>query len=86
MLGYWTMDQRFFNKMEAARLEQSICIYAAMWAGLYTYGLSNGPHVGEAARDGCELMILWATNLVSTGVHSIPFIRDTVWHCWWPES
>ena len=76
MLGYWTMDQRFFNKMEAARLEQSICIYAAMWAGLYTYGLSNGPHVGEAARDGCELMILWATNLVSTGVHSIPFIRE----------
>ena len=30
MLGYWTMDQRFWNKMEAARLEQSICIYAAM--------------------------------------------------------
>ena len=62
--------------MEAARLEQSICIYAAMWAGLYTYGLANGPHVGEAARDGCELMILWGANLVSTGVHSIPFIRE----------
>ena len=76
MLGYWTMDSRFWNKMEAARLEQSICIYAAMWAGLYTYGMANGPHVGEAARDGCELMILWATNLVSTGVHSIPFIRE----------
>ena len=76
MLGYWTMDQRFWNKMEAARLEQSICIYAAMWAGLYTYGLANGPHVGEAARDGCELMILWGANLVSTGVHSIPFIRE----------
>ena len=39
MLGYWTMDQRFWNKMEAARLEQSICIYAAMWAGLYTLSL-----------------------------------------------
>ena len=76
MLGYWTMDNRFWNKMEAARLEQSICIYAAMWAGLYTYGLANGPHVGEAARDGCELMILWGANLVSTGVHSIPFIRE----------
>ena len=76
MLGYWTMDNRFWNKMEAARLEQSICIYAAMWAGLYTYGTANGPHVGEAARDGCELMILWGANLVSTGVHSIPFIRE----------
>ena len=76
MLGYWTMDNRFWNKMEAARLEQSICIYAAMWAGLYTYGFANGPHVGEAARDGCKLMILWGANLVSTGVHSIPFIRE----------
>lgn len=75
MLGYWTMDSRFWNKMEAARLEQSICIYAAMWAGLYTYGLSNGPHVGEAAQDGAEIMILWGANLVSTGVHAIPFIK-----------
>jgi hypothetical protein len=42
---------------------------------LYTYGLANGPHVGEAARDGCELMILWGANLVSTGVHSIPLLE-----------
>ena len=76
MLGYWAMDQRFFNKMEAAQLEQSICIFAAMWAGLYTYGLANGPHVGEAADWGCEYMILWGANLVSTGVHSIPQIRE----------
>ena len=74
MLGYWGMDQRFWNKMNAARLEQSICIYAAMWAGIYTYGIANGPSIHEACSDA-ELIILWGTNLVSTGVHAIPFIQ-----------
>ncbi len=74
VLGYWGMDQRFWNKMNAARLEQSICIYAAMWAGLYTYGVANGPSIHEAC-DEAELIVLWGTNLVSTGVHAIPFIQ-----------
>ncbi len=74
MLGYWGMDQRFWNKMNAARLEQSICIYAAMWAGIYTYGIANGPAIHEAC-DEAELIVLWGTNLVSTGVHAIPFIQ-----------
>ncbi len=75
MLGYWAMDQRFWNKMEAARLEQSICIYAAMWAGIHTYGVANGPAVHDAVQEA-ELIILWGANLVSTGVHAIPFIRE----------
>ena len=74
MLGYWSMDQRFWNKMNAARLEQSICIYAAMWAGLYTYGIANGPSIHEASEEA-DLIILWGTNLVSTGVHAIPFVQ-----------
>ena len=74
MLGYWGMDQRFWNKMNAARLEQSICIYAAMWAGIYTYGVANGPSIHEACEEA-DLIILWGTNLVSTGVHAIPFIQ-----------
>lgn len=74
MLGYWGMDQRFWNKMNAARLEQSICIYAAMWAGIYTYGVANGPALNEAC-DEAEVIILWGTNFVSTGVHAIPFVQ-----------
>ena len=74
MLGYWGMDQRFWNKMNAARLEQSICIYAAMWAGLYTYGVANGPSINEASQEA-DLIVLWGTNLVSTGVHAIPFVQ-----------
>ena len=75
MLGYWAMDQRFWNRMEAARLEQSICIYAAMWATFHTYGVANGPAVFDAAPEA-DLIVLWGANLVSTGVHAIPFIRE----------
>ena len=76
MVGFWTMDYRFWNRMEAAGLIQSICIYAAMWAGLHTYGMAHpNRSVHEAAEDA-DLMILWGANLVSTGVHAIPFIRE----------
>ena len=75
MLGYWAMDQRFWNRMEAARLEQSICIYAAMWAGIHTYGVANGPAVQDAVQEA-DVIVLWGANLVSTGVHAIPFIRE----------
>ena len=74
-LGFWSMDQRFWNKMSAAQLDLSICIYAAMWSNLFTYGTANGPSIHEACDNGAELIILWGTNLVSTGVHAIPFIN-----------
>lgn len=74
MLGFWSMDQRFWNKMEASRLVQSICIYAAFFANLHTYGISNGPSLQDASEDA-DLIILWGANLVSTGVHAIPFIQ-----------
>jgi len=74
-LGYWTLDNRFWNKMEAARLEMSICVHAAMWACLHTYGQANGPAIDRAAGEA-EVIILWGVNSVSTGVHSIPFIRE----------
>ena len=76
MVGYWTMDYRFWNKMQAAGLIQSICIYAAMWAGLHTYGLAHPNMSVHEAAEEADLMILWGANLVSTGVHAIPFIRE----------
>ena len=40
MVGYWTMDSRFWNKMQAGGLVQSICTYAATAATTKTYGLA----------------------------------------------
>lgn len=73
-IGYWTMDNRFWNKLGAARLEMSICIHAAYWACVHTYGSANGPDLAIASEEA-EVLIIWGANLVSTGVHAIPFIR-----------
>ena len=74
-IGYWGMDNRFWNKMEAARLEMSICVHAAYWACQHTYGSANGADIAIASEDA-EVIILWAYNPVSTGVHAMPFIRE----------
>ena len=74
-IGYWTMDNRFWNRMGAARLEMSICIHAAYWACMHTYGSANGPDVAMASREA-ELIVLWGVNPVSTGVHAMPFLRE----------
>lgn len=74
-IGYWTMDNRFWNRMEAARLEMSICIHAAFWACMHTYGSANGPDIAMASREA-EVILLWGVNPVSTGVHAMPFVRE----------
>ncbi len=75
MIGFFGMDNRFWNKMEAARLEQSICVHAAYWAHVHTYGSANGADLAIASEDA-DVMILWGFNPVSTGVHAIPLIRE----------
>ena len=74
-IGYWGMDNRFWNKMEAARVEMSLCVHAAYWARMHTYGSANGPDIAIASEEA-ELIILWGINSVTTGVHAMPFIRD----------
>jgi len=74
-IGFAIVDNRFWNKLEAGRLEQSICVHAATWANLHTYGRANALDVALASKEA-EVIVLWGVNLVSTSVHSIPFIRE----------
>jgi anaerobic selenocysteine-containing dehydrogenase len=75
LIGYWTLDNRFWNKLGAARLEMSICIHAAYWACMHTYGSANGPDIAMASEEA-EVIVLWGVNSASTGVHAMPFIRE----------
>ncbi|HVY06297.1 MAG TPA: molybdopterin-dependent oxidoreductase [Burkholderiales bacterium] len=73
MLGFFGMGERFFNKMGAARLERTICTAAGAAAEMHTFG-----RVGDANIEDLpdmEVVILWGTNLVSTGVHAMPFVN-----------
>jgi anaerobic selenocysteine-containing dehydrogenase len=72
-LGFAGMSERFWNKMGAARLLRTICTAAGSAARLATTG--NADEADPEDVVNAEIVILWATNLVSTGVHMMPFIQ-----------
>jgi anaerobic selenocysteine-containing dehydrogenase len=74
IIGFSGMGERFFNRMGAARLQRTICTAAGAAALTYTFG-----RVGEANIEDIpdmDVVLLWGTNLVSTGVHAMPFINQ----------
>ena len=74
-IGYQGTDERFWNKLEAGRLEKSICVHTAYWANVHTHGPHCGADTAIASKEA-ELIILWGFNPVSTSVHAMPFIRE----------
>lgn len=73
MLGFFGMGERFFNKMGAARLERTICTAAGAAAEMHTFGRVGDANIEDLPQ--MDLVILWGTNLVSTGVHAMPFVN-----------
>lgn len=74
MTGFLGMGERFFNRMGACRLERTICTAAGAAAEAFTFG-----RVGDANIENLpnmDLVILWGTNIVSTGVHAVPFLNE----------
>ncbi len=73
ILGFLGMGERFFNKMSAARLERTICTAAGAAAEMHTFGRVGDANIEDLPQ--MDLVILWGTNLVSTGVHAMPFVN-----------
>jgi anaerobic selenocysteine-containing dehydrogenase len=73
MLGFLGMGERFFNKMAAARLERTICTAAGAAAEMHTFGRVGDANIEDLPQ--MDVVILWGTNLVSTGVHAMPFVN-----------
>ncbi|MBX9963171.1 MAG: molybdopterin-dependent oxidoreductase [Burkholderiales bacterium] len=74
LIGFSGMGERFFNKMGAARLDRTICSTVGGVAGQYTTGNAHAANIEDIPD--MEVVILWATNLVSTGVHAMPFVTE----------
>jgi anaerobic selenocysteine-containing dehydrogenase len=74
VLGFFGMGERFFNQMGAARLERTICTAAGAAAEMHTFGRVGDANIEDLPK--MELVILWGTNLVSTGVHAMPFVNQ----------
>jgi anaerobic selenocysteine-containing dehydrogenase len=78
MLNEGTMDQRFFNRLGASRLDRTICSAAGKVGYGYTVGASIGtdPEAFALAR----LIIVWGSNPATSGVHLMPFIKEARHH------
>jgi anaerobic selenocysteine-containing dehydrogenase len=74
MVGFSGMGDRFFNKMGAARLAATICTAAGRAASLSMTGLVHEANIEDIPK--MDVVILWATNLVTTGIHAMPFLDE----------
>ena len=74
VLNFLGMSERYFNKMGAARLSRTICTAAGRHANIVTTGGMSDANIEDIPK--MDVVILWATNLVSTGVHAMPFIQE----------
>ena len=74
VLGFSGMGERFFNQMGAARLLRTICTAAGAAALMHTIGRAGEANIEDLPE--MDLVLLWGTNLVSTGVHAMPFINE----------
>jgi anaerobic selenocysteine-containing dehydrogenase len=74
VLGFGSMDRRFFHRIGASRLDRTICSEA----GGQAWNLVYGKKFGTATEDFrlAKLIIAWASNVHGNNVHLWPMIED----------
>ena len=74
VLGYGSMDRRFFGRLGASRLDRTICSAAGGEALLAVYGakLGTDPENFRHART----ILAWGANILGNNVHLWPFIQE----------
>ncbi len=73
VLGYGSMDRRFFHRLGASRLDRTICSEA----GGQAWNLVYGKRVGMATEDFrfARLILAWGANIHGNNIHLWPFIE-----------
>ncbi len=74
VLGYGSMDRRFFHRLGASRLDRTICATAGGDALVSVYGkrLGTDPEHFRHAK----YIIAWAANIHGNNVHLWPFVQE----------
>ncbi len=67
-------EGRFWNRLGASQLLRTICSSAAEAGYSYVYGWAGGMDAEDFANS--KTIIAWGTNLSSTNVHQMPFVRE----------
>jgi len=74
VLGYGSMDRRFFHRLGASQLHRSICSEA----GGVAWNLVYGKKLGTPAEDFrlAKLIVAWGANIHGTNVHLWPMVEQ----------
>jgi anaerobic selenocysteine-containing dehydrogenase len=74
VLGYASMDRRFFHRLGASRLDRTICSEAGGVAWNLVYGKKLGTPLEDFRLS--KLIIAWGSNIHGNNVHLWPFIEQ----------
>jgi anaerobic selenocysteine-containing dehydrogenase len=74
VLGYGSMDRRFFHRLGASQLDRTICSTTGGQALVSVYGSKLGTDT-EAFRHA-RLIIAWAANIHGNNIHLWPFVEE----------
>ena len=74
LLGYGSMDRRFFHRLGASQLARTICAEA----GSVGWNLVYGKRLGTPTEDFrlAKLVLAWGANIHGNNVHLWPFIEE----------
>ncbi len=74
VLGYGSMDRRFFHRLGASQLDRTICAEAGGQAFKLVYGHKFGTPNEEFPR--AKLIIAWGANIHGNNIHLWPFVEQ----------
>jgi anaerobic selenocysteine-containing dehydrogenase len=74
VLGYGSMDRRFFHRLGASQLDRTICATAGADALKSVYGAKLGTDP-EQFREA-KYIIAWAANIHGNNIHLWPFVEE----------
>lgn len=74
LLGYGSMDRRFFHRLGASQLDRTICAEA----GGQAWNLVYGRKLGTANQDfaAAKLILAWGANIHGNNIHLWPFVEQ----------
>lgn len=78
VLGYGSMDRRFFHRLGASQLARTICSETGGQALKSVYGQKLGTDT-EAFRRA-KLILAWAANIHGNNIHLWPFVEEARRH------
>ena len=74
VLGYGSMDRRFFHRMGASQLDRTICSEAGGQAWNLVYGKKYGTPTEDVRL--AKLVLAWGANIHGNNIHLWPFVEE----------